>query len=46
MKIYKSEIDEHPFPRSEVSIKSLARLRGATVGFDYAEAFISIKETY
>lgn len=46
MKIYKSEIAEHPFPRSEVSIESLARLRGSTGGFDYAEAFISIKETF
>ena len=30
MKVYKSEIDIHPFPRSEKSIKALASLRGST----------------
>ena len=39
LKHYKSEIQEHPFPRSEETIKALARWRGANAGFHYAEAF-------
>ena len=39
MKIYRSEIKKHPFPRSEESIKALATLRGSESGFKYAEAF-------
>ena len=39
MKIYSSEMQSHPFPRSEQSIKSLAILRGSQSGFEYAEAF-------
>ena len=44
MKIYKSEIGEHPFPRSEKNIRALATYRGATSGCDCAESFILIKE--
>ncbi|MBK6264516.1 PIG-L family deacetylase [Marivirga sp. S37H4] len=43
MKIYDSELGEHPFPRSERNIKALATYRGATVGVEYAEAFQAIK---
>jgi len=43
MKIYKSEIGEHPFPRSEKNINSLATYRGAYAGVEYAEAFQLIK---
>ena len=39
MKIYKSEISEHPFPRSIKNIKALSTYRGATIGTQYAEAF-------
>jgi len=39
MKIYKSEFQNHPFPRSELSIKSLAYLRGSECGYIAAEAF-------
>ena len=39
MKVYKSEIQSHPFPRSKDSIKSLAILRGSQCGFKYAEGF-------
>lgn len=42
--IYKSEISDHPFPRSSESIKSLAKLRGSESGFPYAEAFLIIKQ--
>ena len=44
MRLYKGEMEEHPFPRSEKNIRALATLRGATAGLDAAEAFISIKE--
>ena len=43
MKIYESEIGEHPFPRSLENIKALAHFRGASVGVYYAEAFQLIK---
>lgn len=38
-KIYKSEFDDFPFPRSCTAIESLARVRGAASGFRAAEAF-------
>lgn len=43
MKIYNSELGEHPFPRSHKNIEALAIYRGASVGVDYAEAFQLIK---
>jgi len=39
MKIYSSELGEHPFPRSVNNIKALATYRGAFAGVKYAEAF-------
>ena len=39
MNIYSSELDNHPFPRSEKSIKALATLRGSQSGYEAAEAF-------
>ena len=44
MKIFKSEIGEHPFPRSERNLRALATLRGATCGCEYAESFMLLKE--
>ncbi|MGB5920476.1 PIG-L deacetylase family protein [Arcobacter sp.] len=44
MKIFESEIEEHPFPRSIKNIKALATLRGATAGCEYAESFVLLKE--
>lgn len=44
MKIFKSEMKEHPFPRSVKTIEALATYRGATCGANYAESFILIKE--
>jgi len=44
MKIFKSEIAEHPFPRSEKNLIALATLRGATSGCEYAESFVLLKE--
>ena len=43
--IYKSEIANHPFPRSSDSIKALAKLRGSESGFTFAESFLVIKQT-
>jgi len=37
--IYPSEFKEHPFPRSEMSIRSQAILRGSESDCKYAEAF-------
>lgn len=39
MKVFDSEIGEHPFPRSLKNIEALATYRGANVGVKYAEAF-------
>ena len=44
MKVYKSEIKKHPFPRSEKNIKALATFRGATSGHKFSECFMLIKE--
>lgn len=43
MKIYKSELGEHPFPRSLRNMEALATFRGASVGTEYAEAFQLLK---
>lgn len=43
MKVYSSEIGEHPFPRSIKSIEALATLRGVQAGVNYAEAFQLLK---
>ena len=42
--IYKSEIGAFPFPRSEVAISSLEKVRGAESGFNAAEAFEVMRE--
>tara|TARA_B100000900_G_scaffold341981_1_gene305231 strand:+ start:15202 stop:15858 length:657 start_codon:yes stop_codon:yes gene_type:complete len=44
MKVYKSEIHNHPFPRSNKNIKALATYRGGTSGCKFAESFILLKE--
>ena len=44
MNLYESESSQHPFPRSEKNIRSLATFRGATAGVHYAESFIIVKE--
>lgn len=46
MKIYKSELKEHPFPRSERNIRALATFRGAQCGVNSAEAFMILKEIW
>ena len=44
MAMYKSETQRDPLPRGPSAIQALARYRGATVGVDYAEAFMMIRE--
>jgi LmbE family N-acetylglucosaminyl deacetylase len=44
LKIYRSEISTHPFPRSQKSVESLAIIRGSSSGYKYAEAFKIIIE--
>lgn len=44
MNLYKSELQAPPFPRESSSLRALARHRGATVGVEYAEAFMLIRE--
>lgn len=44
MKIYDTEIEEAPFPRSLHNIKSLASVRGGCCASMYAEAFCIIKQ--
>lgn len=43
MECYKSQLREFPNPRSLKSIEALANLRGSTVGFTHAEAFMTIR---
>lgn len=44
MAIYKGEMQAFPFPRSEVALRALAQLRGATAGCEAAEAFMLLRE--
>ena len=43
MKLYDTELEEAPFPRSLDNIRALARLRGSAVAVTYAEAFRIIR---
>lgn len=44
LNIYRSEMGEFPFPRSEKAVRALASLRGSSAGFEAAEAFMLLKE--
>ncbi len=44
MEIYKSEVQPDPMPRGPSAIRALARLRGATIGVEHAEAFMLVRE--
>ena len=46
MAVYKSELGVFPFPRSIEAIRALATLRGATSGFNAAEAFQLLRQRY
>lgn len=44
MSLYQTELHSDPLPRGLSAIQALARHRGATVGVEYAEAFMLIRE--
>jgi len=44
MALYRSEMGDFPFPRSEPALRAQAHLRGAAAGFTAAEAFMLLKE--
>jgi len=44
MDLFKTEAQPDPFPRGPSAIRALARYRGATIGVEYAEAFMLIRE--
>lgn len=44
MELYKTEIHPEPLPRSSSAIRALARFRGASIGVEYAEAFMLMRE--
>jgi N-acetylglucosamine malate deacetylase 1 len=46
MKLYESEVQHPPLPRSLENIKALARYRGSSCGVNYAEAFMLIREKF
>ncbi|MDD3012468.1 MAG: PIG-L family deacetylase [Candidatus Gastranaerophilales bacterium] len=44
MNLYEEEVQGYPMPKSTESIRSLAKVRGAAIATEYAEAFVLIKE--
>ncbi len=44
MNMFASETQPDPFPRGSSAIRALARFRGATIGVEYAEAFMLVRE--
>jgi N-acetylglucosamine malate deacetylase 1 len=44
MALYESELQPAPLPRALDSLHALARYRGATIGVEYAEAFMLVRE--
>jgi N-acetylglucosamine malate deacetylase 1 len=44
MSLFSSECQPDPLPRGPAAIRALARYRGATVGVEYAEAFMLVRE--
>lgn len=44
MNVFESEIGLHPFPRSERNLRALGTYRGASIGCEYAESFVLLKE--
>jgi LmbE family N-acetylglucosaminyl deacetylase len=46
MKIYHSEAQDDLLPRGSSAIRALARYRGATIGVEYAEAFMPVREIW
>lgn len=43
MRCYRTQLKEFPNPRSLEAIEALAKLRGSTVGYRYAECFMTVR---
>lgn len=46
MNLYETELQGDPLARSSSAVRALARIRGSTCGFMYAEAFTLIREIF
>jgi len=44
MSLYRTELQDYPLPRSLDSMRALARYRGSTIGTEYAESFMLVRE--
>lgn len=44
MRCFQSQLHDFPHPRSLEAIEVLAKLRGSTIGVNYAESFICVRE--
>jgi LmbE family N-acetylglucosaminyl deacetylase len=44
MALYESELQASPLPRAVDSLRALARYRGASIGVEFAEAFMLVRE--
>lgn len=44
MKCFKTQLCSFPHPRSQAAIEALAKLRGSTIGVNYAESFFCVRE--
>ena len=45
-KYYETEKRDYPHPRSEKALRVLAQKRGIEIGFEYAEAFMLLREKW
>ena len=46
MSCYRTENTAYPHPRSPEALRALARYRGSNVGFEMAEGFMLLRESY
>ena len=44
MNLYETEVEGYPLPKSVDSVRSLAKVHGASIGVEYAEAFMLLRE--
>jgi len=44
MRMFGTEVQDDPLPRGSSAIRALARVRGAAIGVEYAEAFMLVRE--
>lgn len=45
-KCYETEMRDYPHPRSEEALRILAKKRGLEIGFEYAEAFVILRDRW